>query len=148
MWAKGGEGGEALAREVVSLCEKKNDFRFAYETDDSIETKLEKIVTKVYRGSGAVFTPQAKKQIANLTRLGFDKLPVCVAKTQYSFSDEQTRLGAPDGFAVTVRNVKVSSGAGFLVALTGDIMTMPGLGKVPSAEKIDVDASGKISGLF
>ena len=148
VWAKGGEGGEALAREVVSLCEKKNDFRFAYETDDSIETKLEKIVTKVYRGSGAVFTPQAKKQIANLTRLGFDKLPVCVAKTQYSFSDEQTRLGAPDGFAVTVRNVKVSSGAGFLVALTGDIMTMPGLGKVPSAEKIDVDASGKISGLF
>ena len=148
VWAKGGEGGEALAKEVIALCEKQNDFRFSYETEDSIETKLEKIVIKVYGGSGVVFTTQAKKQLDNLTKLGFDKLPVCVAKTQYSFSDDQTLLGAPDGFVVTVRNVKVSSGAGFLVALTGDIMTMPGLGKVPSAEKIDVDGSGRISGLF
>lgn len=148
VWAKGGEGGEALAKEVIALCEKKNDFKFSYEIEDSIETKLEKIVKKVYGGSGVAYTSQAKKQIEKLEKLGFNNMPVCVAKTQYSFSDDQTLLGAPEGFVVTVRNVKVSSGAGFLVALTGDIMTMPGLGKTPSAEKIDVDGTGKISGLF
>ena len=148
VWAKGGEGGEALATEVIALCEKKNDFKFSYEIEDSIETKLEKIVKKVYGGSGVAYTSQAKKQIEKLEKLGFNNMPVCVAKTQYSFSDDQTLLGAPEGFVVTVRNVKVSSGAGFLVALTGDIMTMPGLGKTPSAEKIDVDGTGKISGLF
>ena len=148
VWAKGGEGGEALAKEVIALCEKKNDFKFSYEIEDSIETKLEKIVKKVYGGSGVAYTSQAKKQIEKLEKLGFNNMPVCMAKTQYSFSDDQTLLGAPEGFVVTVRNVKVSSGAGFLVALTGDIMTMPGLGKTPSAEKIDVDGTGKISGLF
>ena len=111
-------------------------------------TKIENVVTKVYGGVGVNFTPAAKKQIATLKDLGFDKIPVCMAKTQYSFSDDQTKLGAPEGFIVTVRNVKVSAGAGFIVALTGDIMTMPGLPKVPAAERIDVDASGKITGLF
>ncbi len=148
VWADGGRGGEELAREVVKLCEEKNDFSFSYELSGTIEEKIEAIAQRVYRADGVAFTPAAKKEIATLTALGYDKLPICMAKTQYSFSDDQTKLGAPEGFTVTVRKVKVSAGAGFLVALTGDIMTMPGLPKVPAAEKIDVDSTGKISGLF
>ncbi len=148
VWAEGGKGGEELAKEVVRLCEEKNDFSFSYELDCSIEEKIEKIVKRVYGGDGVAFTPVAKKEIARLTALGYDKIPVCMAKTQYSFSDNPALLGAPNGFTVTVRNVKVSAGAGFIVALTGEIMTMPGLPKVPAAEKIDVDESGKITGLF
>ena len=148
VWAKGGEGGIALAEEVIRLCESENHFRFAYDTDTTIEEKLDAIVKKVYHGDGVALTANAKKQIRQLTDLGYGALPICMAKTQYSFSDDQTLLGAPDGFTVTVRNVKVSAGAGFLVALTGDIMTMPGLPKVPAAEKIDVDENGKITGLF
>ena len=149
VWAEGGKGGEALAREVVRLCEEEQgDFTFSYELEGTIEDKIEAIVKKVYGGDGVSFLPQAKKQIAQLTALGFDKCPVCMAKTQYSFSDDPTKVGAPEGFTVTVRNVKVSAGAGFVVALTGDIMTMPGLPKVPAAERIDVDENGKISGLF
>ena len=149
VWAEGGKGGEALAREVVRLCEEeKGDFTFSYELDGTIEDKIEAIVKRIYGGVGVSFLPAAKKQIAQLTSLGFDRCPVCMAKTQYSFSDDQTKLGAPEGFTVTVRNVKVSAGAGFVVALTGDIMTMPGLPKVPAAERIDVDENGKISGLF
>ena len=149
VWAEGGKGGEELAREVVRLCEEeKGDFTYSYELDGTIEDKIEAIVKKIYGGDGVSFLPAAKKQIAQLTALGFDKCPVCMAKTQYSFSDDATKLGAPEGFTVTVRNVKVSAGAGFVVALTGDIMTMPGLPKVPAAERIDVDEDGKISGLF
>ena len=148
VWAKGGEGGIALAKEVIRLCEEPNHFAFAYELDQPIEAKLADIVKKVYHGDGVVLTPAAKKQAAELTALGFGGLPICMAKTQYSFSDDQNLLGAPEGFTVTVRNIKVSAGAGFLVALTGDIMTMPGLPKVPAAEKVDVDENGKISGLF
>ena len=148
VWADGGNGGIALAEEVVRLCEEKNDFSFSYELDGTIEDKIEVIVRRVYGGEGVAFTPQAKKEIAKLASLGFDRLPVCMAKTQYSFSDDATKLGAPTGFTVTVRNVKVSAGAGFIVALTGDIMTMPGLPKVPAANRIDVDENGKISGLF
>ena len=148
VWAKGGDGGTELAKEVVRLCEEENNFTFSYDTDISIEEKIEAIVKKIYGGDGVAFLPKAKKQIQQLTALGFDKIPVCMAKTQYSFSDDATRLGAPDGFTVTVKNVKVSAGAGFIVALTGDIMTMPGLPKVPAAEKIDVDENGVISGLF
>ena len=148
VWADGGKGGMALAEEVVRLCEEKNDFSFSYELDDSIEEKIEKIVKRVYGGVGVTFAAAAKKEIDKLASLGFDKIPVCMAKTQYSFSDDPAKLGAPEGFTVTVRNVKVSAGAGFIVALTGDIMTMPGLPKVPAAEKIDVDSNGKISGLF
>ena len=148
VWAKGGEGGIALAKEVIRLCEEPNHFAFAYELDQPIEAKLADIVKKVYHGNGVVLTPAAKKQAAELTALGFGGLPICMAKTQYSFSDDQNLLGAPEGFTVTVRNIKVSAGAGFLVALTGDIMTMPGLPKVPAAEKVDVDENGKISGLF
>ncbi len=148
VWADGGRGGEELAREVVKLCEEKNAFSFSYELDSTIEEKIEAIAKRVYRADGVAFTPAAKKEIATLTALGYDKLPICMAKTQYSFSDDPTKLGAPDGFTVTVRKVKVSAGAGFLVALTGDIMTMPGLPKVPAAERIDVDSTGKISGLF
>ena len=148
VWAKGGEGGIALAEEVIRLCESENHFHFAYDTDTTIEEKLDAIVKKVYHGDGVALTANAKKQIRQLTDLGYGALPICMAKTQYSFSDDQTLLGAPDGFTVTVRNVKVSAGAGFLVALTGDIMTMPGLPKVPAAEKIDVDENGKITGLF
>ena len=148
VWAEGGKGGMALAEEVVKLCEKPNDFSFSYELEGTIEDKIRAIVTRVYRGNDIVIAPQAKKQIAQLTALGSDKLPVCMAKTQYSFSDDATKLGAPEGFTVTVRNVKVSAGAGFVVALTGDIMTMPGLPKVPAAEKIDVDEDGRITGLF
>ena len=148
VWAKGGEGGIALAKEVIRLCEEPNHFAFAYELDQPIEAKLADIVRKVYHGDGVVLTPAAKKQAAELAALGFGSLPICMAKTQYSFSDDQNLLGAPEGFTVTVRNIKVSAGAGFLVALTGDIMTMPGLPKVPAAEKVDVDENGKISGLF
>ena len=148
VWAEGGKGGEALAAEVVRLCDTENDFDFAYDVNASIEEKVEAIVKRIYRGNGVIFTPAAKKQIATLVAHGFDKLPVCMAKTQYSFSDDATKLGAPDGFTVTVRNVKVSAGAGFVVALTGDIMTMPGLPKSPAALRIDVDDTGKITGLF
>ena len=147
-WAQGGAGARALAEEVVQLCEQPHTFRFSYALDGSIEEKLEAIATRVYRADGVAFTPAAKKQIVQLTALGFGELPVCVAKTQYSFSDNPALLGAPEGFTVTVRNVKVSAGAGFLVALTGDIMTMPGLPKRPAAENIDVDETGKIIGLF
>lgn len=148
VWAEGGNGGVELAKEVVRLCEGDNDFTFSYELDMSIEQKIEAIVKKIYGGDGVSFTPKAKKQIQQLTALGFDKIPVCMAKTQYSFSDDPSKLGAPEGFTVTVKNVKVSAGAGFIVALTGDIMTMPGLPKVPAAEHIDVDENGVISGLF
>ena len=149
VWAEGGKGGEALAREVVRLCEEEQgDFTFSYELDGSIEEKIEAIVKKVYGGNGIAILPNAKKQIAQLTELGFDKLPICVAKTQYSFSDDPTKLGAPENFTVTIKNVKVSAGAGFIVVLTGDILTMPGLPKSPAAERIDVDENGKISGLF
>ena len=149
VWAEGGKGGEELAKEVVRLCEEeKGDFTFSYELDTTIEEKIEAVTKKIYGGDGVTFLPAAKKQIAALTALGFDKLPICVAKTQYSFSDDPTKLGAPDGFKITIKNVKVSAGAGFVVVLTGDIMTMPGLPKVPAAEKIDVDENGKITGLF
>ena len=149
VWADGGRGGEALAREVVRLCEEeKGSFTFAYDAAMTIEQKIDAIVRRIYGGDGARIAPAAKKQIARLTELGFGNMPVCMAKTQYSFSDDQTKLGAPTGFTVTVRSVKVSAGAGFIVALTGDIMTMPGLPKVPAAERIDVDENGMISGLF
>ncbi len=148
VWAKGGDGGVEMAKEVVRLCEADNDFTFSYDSNDTIENKIEAIVKKIYRGDGVSFTPVAKKQIADLTKLGYDKLPVCMAKTQYSFSDDMSKTGAPENFTVTVRNVKISAGAGFIVALTGDIMTMPGLPKSPAAEKIDVDENGVISGLF
>lgn len=148
VWAKGGEGGRALAEEVVRLCEEPSDFRFAYELDDTIENKLMAIATKVYHADGVDFTGPARRQLAQLEEQGFGGLPICVAKTQYSFTDDQTKLGAPRGFRITVRNLKVSAGAGFIVALTGDIMTMPGLPKVPAAEKIDVTPDGKIVGLF
>ena len=148
VWGKGGEGGKALAEEVIRLCEQPSHFQFVYDTQASIQEKLDTIVKKVYHGERVVLTANAKKQAQQLTDLGFGDLPICMAKTQYSFSDDQTLLGAPSGFEVTVRNLKVSAGAGFIVALTGDIMTMPGLPKVPSAEKIDVDENGKITGLF
>ena len=148
VWAKGGEGGIALAQEVIRLCEQPNDFSFSYDLNMSIEDKITAIVQKIYGGKDVAFTSNAQKQIQQLTALGYDKMPICMAKTQYSLSDDPTKLGAPTGFTVTVRNIKVSAGAGFLVALTGDIMTMPGLPKVPAAERIDVDATGKISGLF
>lgn len=150
VWADGGKGGEELAKEVIRLCDEESnkDFTFSYDTSDSIEKKINDIVTKIYGGDGVAFTPSAKKQIAKLTDMGFGELPICVAKTQYSFSDDPKKLGAPEHFTVTVKNVKVSAGAGFIVVLTGDIMTMPGLPKVPAAMKIDVDESGKITGLF
>ena len=149
VWAEGGKGGEELAKEVVRLCEEeKGDFTFSYETDLTIEEKIDAIVKKVYGGDSVVLTPNAKKQAQKLTEMGFGNCPVCMAKTQYSFSDDPTKLGAPENFTVTVRNLKISAGAGFIVALTGDIMTMPGLPKVPAAEKIDVDDNGKIIGLF
>ncbi len=148
VWAKGGDGGTALAHEVVRLCEQPASFRFAYGGDLSIEEKIGCIVRKIYRGEGVVLSPNAKKQAAKLAELGFAALPVCMAKTQYSFSDNPALLGAPEGFTVTVRNLKVSAGAGFIVALTGDIMTMPGLPPKPAAEKIDVDDNGRITGLF
>ncbi len=148
VWGKGGDGGIELAEEVIRLCDAPNDFTFAYDLDLSIEEKIKAIVTKIYGGKDVVFTANAQKQIRQMNALGFDKLPICMAKTQYSLTDDPTKLGAPEGFTITVRNIKVSAGAGFLVALTGDIMTMPGLPKVPAAERIDVDENGKISGLF
>lgn len=149
VWAEGGKGGEALAKEVIRLCdEDKGNFTFSYGDELSITEKIEAIVKKVYGGKGINLLPNAKKQIAQLEGLGFGKLPVCIAKTQYSFSDDPTKLGAPEDFTVTVKNVKVSAGAGFIVVLTGDIMTMPGLPKKPAAENIDVDENGKIIGLF
>ena len=148
VWGKGGDGGVELAREVVRLCELPNDFAYAYDLDMTIEQKLDAIVKKIYRGDGVVLTANARKQMKQLEDLGFGNLPICMAKTQYSFSDDPTLLGAPRGFEVTVRNLKVSAGAGFIVALTGEIMTMPGLPKVPAAERIDVDSDGRISGLF
>ncbi len=150
VWADGGKGGEELAKEVVRLCEEESNenFTFSYNTEDDIPAKIKDIVTKVYGGADVAILPSAMKQIKTLQEMGLDKLPVCMAKTQYSFSDDPTKLGAPENFTVTVRNIKVSAGAGFIVALTGDIMTMPGLPKVPAAEKIDVDENGKITGLF
>ena len=148
VWAKGGAGGEALAQEVVRLCGEPAHFQFAYDAEDTIENKLDAIARKIYRADGVDLTPAARKQLRQLTELGFDKLPVCMAKTQFSFSDDPALLGAPTGFRITVRELKVSAGAGFLVAKTGDIMTMPGLPRVPAAERIDVDENGRISGLF
>lgn len=149
VWAEGGKGGEVLAREVVKLCEEeKGDFRFSYPLDCTIEEKIDAVVRKVYGGSGINILPAARKQIDKLASLGFGGLPVCIAKTQYSFSDDPTLLGAPEGFTVTVKNVKISAGAGFIVVLTGDIMTMPGLPRRPAAERIDIDENGKITGLF
>ncbi|MBQ3547785.1 MAG: formate--tetrahydrofolate ligase [Clostridia bacterium] len=149
VWADGGNGGIELAKEVVRLCnEEKGDFTFSYESDLTIEEKITAITQKIYGGDGVIFTPQAKKQIEMLTKLGFDKCPICIAKTQYSFSDDPTKLGAPENFMITIKNVKISAGAGFIVVLTGDIMTMPGLPKSPAAERIDVDENGVITGLF
>ena len=148
VWAKGGEGGVALANEVVRLCEEPSDFHYAYELEGGIAEKIEAIATKVYHADGVDFTGPAKRQLKELEDLGYGNLPVCMAKTQYSFTDDQTKLGAPEGFRITVRNLRVSAGAGFIVALTGNIMTMPGLPKVPAAEKIDVTPDGKIVGLF
>ena len=149
VWADGGEGGTALAREVVRLCEnEKGDFTYSYPTDCTVNEKIEAVVKKIYGGSGVNVTPAAQRQIDSICAMGYGELPVCIAKTQYSFSDDPSLLGAPEGFAVTVRNVKVSAGAGFIVVLTGDIMTMPGLPKRPAAERIDVDEDGKITGLF
>ena len=149
VWAEGGKGGEELAREVVRLCEEeKGDFTFSYELNTSIEEKIEAVVKKIYGGKGISVLPAAKKQIETLEKLGFSSLPVCIAKTQYSFSDNPSLLGAPEDFTVTVKNVKISAGAGFIVVLTGDILTMPGLPKSPAAERIDVDENGKITGLF
>ena len=149
VWSEGGKGGEQLAREVVTLCGEGNpDFSFAYDLDTSIEEKIEAVVKRIYGGDGIIITPAAKKQINQLTALGFDKLPVCIAKTQYSFSDDPAKLGAPTGFKISVKAVKVSAGAGFIVVLTGDILTMPGLPKSPAAEMIDVDDDGRITALF
>ena len=149
VWAKGGEGAIELANEVVRLCEGEHEaFTFSYELDATIEEKIEAVVRRVYGGSGIAVSPAARRQMAELTELGFGNLPVCIAKTQYSFSDDPKKLGAPEDFVMTVRNVKVSAGAGFIVVLTGDILTMPGLPKHPAAENIDVDSEGRISGLF
>ncbi|MDR2602470.1 MAG: formate--tetrahydrofolate ligase [Spirochaetaceae bacterium] len=148
VWAKGGEGGKALAEEIVKLCEKPNNFTYSYDEKLSIKEKIEAIAKKIYHADGVDFLPNAQKQIAQLEKLGMDKVPICMAKTQYSFSDNPDLRGAPKNWRLTVRNIKISAGAGFIVALTGEIMTMPGLPPVPSAEKIDVDNSGKISGLF
>ncbi|WP_206215092.1 formate--tetrahydrofolate ligase [Adlercreutzia sp. ZJ138] len=148
VWAKGGEGGRALAEEVLRLAEQPSTLSYAYDVNQSIEEKIEAIATEIYHADGVDFTSGARKQLEQLNELGFDKLPICMAKTQYSFTDDATKLGAPKDFRITVRNLKISAGAGFVVALTGDIMTMPGLPKVPSAEKIDVTEDGKIVGLF
>ncbi len=148
VWADGGKGGEELAREVVCLCEEENHFSYAYDAELPLKTKIETLVKNIYGGSGIVLSAEAKKQLSMLSKLGFEKLPVCMAKTQYSFSDDPLKLGAPENFTVNVKSVKVSAGAGFVVVYTGDIMTMPGLPKVPSAENIDVDEQGRITGLF
>ena len=147
-WAKGGEGATALAEEVVRVCDQPSEFKFSYDVEQGIEEKIDAIATKIYHADGVDYTPKAKKQLDQLVANGFDKLPICMAKTQYSFTDDASKLGAPKGFRITVRNLKVSAGAGFIVALTGEIMTMPGLPKVPAAEKIDVTADGLIVGLF
>jgi formate--tetrahydrofolate ligase len=148
VWAKGGEGGIKLAEEAVRLCEQPNNFEFSYDVNLPIPQKIEAIAKKIYHASGVAILPAAQKQIAQLEKLGLDKMPVCMAKTQYSFSDDPALLGAPEGWTLTVRNIKIAAGAGFIVALTGEIMTMPGLPPSPAAEKIDVDSTGKISGLF
>ena len=149
VWAEGGKGGEALAREVVRLCEEeKGNFTFSYDDGLSLSEKIESVVKKVYHGDGVNILPAAKKQLEKLEALGFGGCPVCIAKTQYSFSDDPAKLGAPTDFTVTVRNVRIAAGAGFVIVLTGDIMTMPGLPKIPAAEKIDVDENGRITGLF
>jgi formate--tetrahydrofolate ligase len=148
VWAKGGEGGKKLAEETVRLCEQSNNFEYAYDVNLSVKEKIEAVARKIYRAGNVTILPNAQKQIAQLEKLGMDKVPVCMAKTQYSFSDDPSLLGAPRGWTLTVRNIKLSAGAGFIVALTGDIMTMPGLPAIPAAEKIDVDSTGKISGLF
>jgi formate--tetrahydrofolate ligase len=148
VWAKGGEGGKALAEEVIRLTEQPADFKFSYELDGTIEDKLNTIARRIYGANGVVMTADAQKQAAQLEAMGYGNFPICVAKTQYSLSDDPNKLGAPKDFEITVRGVKLSAGAGFVVALTGDIMTMPGLPKVPAAEKIDVDADGRITGLF
>lgn len=141
-------GGLELAKEVIKLCEEENHFEFSYNLDDSIENKINTIVKKIYGGKSAIFSNEAKQQIEHLNTLGFGKLPICIAKTQYSFSDDATKFGTPKDFDITVREVKVAAGAGFIVVLTGTIMTMPGLPKNPTAEKIDVLSNGKITGLF
>ena len=148
VWAEGGKGGEELAREVVRLTEEKNNFTYCYDETLPIKDKIHAVVTKIYGGKGVEYTEEANAQIKRLEELGFHKTPVCIAKTQYSFSDDAEKLGAPEGFTVTVRSVKVSAGAGFVVVLTGNILTMPGLPKVPAANNIDVDENGKITGLF
>ena len=148
VWAEGGKGGEALAEEIIRLCGQPSAFRYCYDESAPIKEKIGAVVTKVYGGAGVTYTAEAESQIARLTELGFGGTPVCIAKTQYSFSDDMTKLGAPEGFSVTVRSVKVAAGAGFVIALTGNIMTMPGLPKVPAAERIDVDEAGRITGLF
>lgn len=149
VWAKGGEGGEELANEVLKLIETNDkELKYAYDVNGSIKEKINSIATKIYGADGVDYTPLAEKQIAEIEKIGLDNLPICMAKTQYSLTDDQTKLGRPQGFKITVRNIKASAGAGFLVALTGEIMTMPGLPKIPSAEKIDIDDTGKISGLF
>ncbi|MBR5016083.1 MAG: formate--tetrahydrofolate ligase, partial [Clostridia bacterium] len=148
VWGKGGEGGIELAEEVVKLCEQPNDFSFSYDLDLPIKDKIKTIATRIYGADDVVYAGKVEQEIANLEALGFGSLPICMAKTQYSLTDDQTKLGRPTGFKITVRNITVSAGAGFLVVLTGDIMKMPGLPKVPAAMKIDVDNTGKISGLF
>ncbi|MDR2943190.1 MAG: formate--tetrahydrofolate ligase [Treponema sp.] len=148
VWAKGGEGGVKLAEEVVRLCEQPNNFEFAYDVNLSIEEKIEAVAKKIYRADGVVIMRDAQKHIKQIEKLGLDKVPICMAKTQYSFSDDALLLGAPRGWRLTVRDVKISAGAGFIVVFTGEIMTMPGLPPVPAAEKIDIDSAGKISGLF
>ena len=148
VWAKGGEGGKELAEEVVRLCEQPNDFKFAYDLDCSIKEKIEAIATKIYGAAGVDYMPKAEKEIAELEKLGFGGLPICMAKTQYSLTDDASKLGRPEGFRIMIRQAQVSAGAGFIVCLTGDILKMPGLPKVPAAEKIDVDSNGRITGLF
>ena len=148
VWAKGGEGGVELAKEVVKLCEEENNFEYAYSLEGSIKDKINQIARKIYGAEGVDFTKEADKEIANLEKLGFDKLPICMAKTQYSLTDDPSKLGRPENFRITVRKINISAGAGFIVALTGDIMKMPGLPKVPSAERIDIDENGAIVGLF
>ena len=148
VWAKGGEGGIKLAEEVIRLCEEPNDFTYSYDLEGTIEEKINQIVQKIYGGKKAVLTANAQKQAKQLEAMGYGSCPICMAKTQYSFSDDASKVGAPENFDITVKNVKVSAGAGFIVALTGEIMTMPGLPKRPAAERIDVDETGKISGLF
>ena len=148
VWANGGAGGRDLAEKVIQLAQEENHFSYVYDEEDSIETKLTKIVTKVYGGKGISLTPAAKRELKELEALGFSNLPICMAKTQYSFSDDAKKMGAPKDFIVKISNLKVAAGAGFIVALTGTIMTMPGLPKVPASEKIDIDAQGNITGLF